>query len=1110
MDNWIPCYHQPEDLIPHLHHNPQLRLDSRIPKKITKTFYDKYSDLYWVGDSIGKLSAYYRQVIPSGQSVQQHSLNTYHLYTRHSVSNFLMGPAESGIFDGVSTPDGLLTVTDTSLNFSNRRGLLMANYTSLNLHELTYGIKAITANDFSNTNCFIGGSYDSIFNIDYKQGKLVSRIDYYMKNINVMKSSDQASNKLIFVGNDNGSVDIIDTTSNKVVTSLKAHASYVSDIDVANNTLVTVGKTKKFDYISDPYVRVFDLRIMRDLTPIAFTAGADFVHLHPVLPSVVVTASNFGQFQFTDMFNPTLTHTYTHPGKITHFNISYNGDYLGIVGSDESMIHTWSRTGGTTRFLNSMSSPLEFADMNNDLPAKEPFKIDDYTKPLSSVGMSSYDELLLSSWNNTIFNSSGTVPNFFRPDLKFPNGNANGIYNANTPSFHSLYNKYHLIPYNKSSYGPPYEKYISIKHVQENMTVNDESLKWEIFKLDKENGSKNLSNASTVVQPTVGNTTNVTSLSTSLSSLSQPTATSILSGSPPLLFRRVKKTPKTEYSDLNNTKYCGLINLPDGNAPNSLIQLYKFTPYFNNLAREHLLKPFVTTTLIHELGYVFDCIGCENKSKCFFPKNFIELVRYMRKKDSNDIKYINKFICKTISKETKVSLRANYDEVLILNSTANKRQSTPTILHYIEHSFNSFKNNIAGFNNSLTSGSKKCSKLPESFVLNVDISSADLNEKCYGKNHNWLLNIFHLGITKLNNQFIFKENAEDLPRFCAEKCEYELNGFVAKVKYNDNMSHNYVTFVKIYQKTNTATEYKWFMFNDFVVVEMPEEIVLDFKNNWKVPQVIIYTKKDVLKEFCTINNDYINSITHNVPQKIFAQEFTRLTNIEEVPVKGTLLAMDSEFVLASNNKYHIDCNGNVDLIQAARVVLARISVLYGDYKNMGKIMFDDYIIHKGHIGDYLTRYSGISPGDLDPDKSNKKLCQRQLSYRKFWLLIKLGCIIVGHGLPNDFAGIGIYVPNNQVEDTATYFWQGGRYLSLRYLAHVLLKNDIQTGDHDSIEDAHNALLLFKEYLNLKATGDFEGMIDKIFREGRAVNYKVPSEAIIDSTIISTKHFEEKE
>lgn len=83
------------------------------------------------------------------------------------------------------------------------------------------------------------------------------------------------------------------------------------------------------------------------------------------------------------------------------------------------------------------------------------------------------------------------------------------------------------------------------------------------------------------------------------------------------------------------------------------------------------------------------------------------------------------------------------------------------------------------------------------------------------------------------------------------------------------------------------------------------------------------------------------------------------------------------------------------------------------------------------------------------------------------------------------------MPPTQVADTVELFWiPGRRKLSLRFLAAVLLKINIQTEVHDSIEDARTALQLFERFRALKAEGKVDETLQELYRIGRASNWQV--------------------
>jgi hypothetical protein len=113
---------------------------------------------------------------------------------------------------------------------------------------------------------------------------------------------------------------------------------------------------------------------------------------------------------------------------------------------------------------------------------------------------------------------------------------------------------------------------------------------------------------------------------------------------------------------------------------------------------------------------------------------------------------------------------------------------------------------------------------------------------------------------------------------------------------------------------------------------------------------------------------------------------------------------------------------------------ARISVVYGSGPHKGKAFIDDYIKMSEPVEDYLTRWSGIKPGDLDPGVSTMHLTTLKNAYAKLLLLELRGVCFVGHGLPKDFRVINISPPKAQVCDTVDLYRQPNqRKMALKYV-----------------------------------------------------------------------------
>ncbi len=225
-----------------------------------------------------------------------------------------------------------------------------------------------------------------------------------------------------------------------------------------------------------------------------------------------------------------------------------------------------------------------------------------------------------------------------------------------------------------------------------------------------------------------------------------------------------------------------------------------------------------------------------------------------------------------------------------------------------------------------------------------------------------------------------------------------------------------------------------------------------------------------------------------------AREGRLLSRQSEAPGPQTLVAIDAEFVALQQEEIEIKADGTRETIRPSRLGLARVSVLRGGGIDESVPFIDDYIATNEPVVDYLTAFSGIQAGDLDPKHSRHNLVPLKVAYKKLWLLLNLGCVFVGHGLPKDFRTINIHVPRAQVVDTFDLFYIKSRQrrLSLRFLAWFLLKEDIQLETHDSIEDARTALRLYRKYEEFLDAGILEAMLNDIYARGREVGYKAPS------------------
>ena len=160
----------------------------------------------------------------------------------------------------------------------------------------------------------------------------------------------------------------------------------------------------------------------------------------------------------------------------------------------------------------------------------------------------------------------------------------------------------------------------------------------------------------------------------------------------------------------------------------------------------------------------------------------------------------------------------------------------------------------------------------------------------------------------------------------------------------------------------------------------------------------------------------------------------------------------------------------------------------------GQCCIADYVRAVENVYDHLSRYSWLVPGDLDPAVSRHNITTLKRVYMKLRYLVDCGCIFVGHGLKKDFRILNIVVPPEQIIDTVDlYYLRRQRKLSLRYLCAYLLRIDIQSETHDSIEDSRTALQLYSKYCELKEKGILAEALQEIYRYGRQHNWEVRPE-----------------
>jgi PAB-dependent poly(A)-specific ribonuclease subunit 2 len=297
--------------------------------------------------------------------------------------------------------------------------------------------------------------------------------------------------------------------------------------------------------------------------------------------------------------------------------------------------------------------------------------------------------------------------------------------------------------------------------------------------------------------------------------------------------------------------------------------------------------------------------------------------------------------------------------------------------------------------------------------------------------------------------------------------------------------------------TAEHTRRNWMLFNDFRIAPCLPEDVTEIYAGQKVPVLLFFTRVEELTLAAVeppapptpvLTPENFISLCRAPPLQPNKSRLNRPTFVplspEEIPRPGQLFALDAEFVQYSPPERIVRRGIEVEA-RPPRLGLGRVSVVRGQGPGAGVTCIDDYIRVVEPVYDYLTRFSGLIPGDLDATQSRHHLTTLRRAYLKLRYLVDSGAVFVGHGLKKDFKMLNIVIPPEQVVDTVDLFHSGRRRLSLRFLSAYLLGATIQSRIHDSVEDAVAALKLYEIYQKLKEEGKFEETLSEIFDWGNA-------------------------
>lgn len=1120
---------------------PQVSDPKPVPSALAV---DGFSDMLWVGSSGGMVSAFVNPLTLT-RNVQFPAHGGSAASTKKLLGN--MHGLASGVRQIRLTDREIWTLTDGGMSGRKRGGA-----PRWSVSDPTRSLRAMAPSPINSHEVLAGGTGQMIL-VNNARGEIVRHFESPGTVVHLGTNQD----RMVVSASGSGQVSLLDPRLGfrqaAKVTPVQAHTGGMSGADSQNNLVATWGWTHMQGHpVPDPLVRLYDIRTLRALPPISFASGPSFVLLSPTDSTKMVIAGQQGMIQSHDM---TTGHNEFQQldinSFITSMALSPHGDYL-VFGDGDGQLHLWTThdvgEGAELDANGNLVLPTfngydgvkpEWPDAVEPPP---PIHWDD-TTPLNLIGMPYYEDPLLSNFP-TIDYATVYSP-FFNPPEPIPNAVLNSLNYQDFIGYGQLPKdhkgkRYQLtartgagkLALGRGAIGsrresePRFRSDKDRNKRQPPPEIEEETIegipkyyrkveiKYSRFGVeDFDFGFYNRTTYSGLETDIVNSYTNALLQALHYSQPIRAVAKAhicvecqkenCLLCEAGFLFRMLEDAKGTNCQASNfsrafsATPQASALGLMDNNdktphTPSTLIQNFN----------RWLLSTFTTEAIVNgqsfEMRPSMERLNLDTANPAT-PLSAINQVLGV------DVKTTNTCLsCKH------VSTRKSTLQAVDLSYPRKPTNATPfpeTLRNAIikTSSTKASCSNCKAFaplDSKRDLASSPEDSLPPVLSVNAMVSTPEQLEVWKNKTEG--------GRTKhyLPARVAFR--TDDQGEFIADDGEgteggivYEVKSVVVQVQTAADKPPHLISFVKMPLEEDEE-EPKWIMFNDFLVRPVREEEVFNFGESWKVPAVIILERVDTASVLTyntlptqldteVLFTDH-NIASHRRKDKIQHEPLAR----SELPKPGTLISIDAEFVALQSEELEFRSDGTRKMLRPSHMSLARVSVLRGPGPKEAVPFIDDYIRTMETVQDYLTEFSGIKAGDLDPNQSVHTLVPLKVAYKKLRLLVDLGCVFIGHGLSKDFRTINIFVPPDQVLDTVNLYTIPGRSrkLSLRFLTWFLLKKDIQQNDHghDSIEDARHAYLLYKKYVEFKAEDRFEDVMDDIFFEGHKTGFKPKGES----------------
>ncbi|KAI5612123.1 PAB-dependent poly(A)-specific ribonuclease subunit PAN2 isoform X1, partial [Silurus asotus] len=290
---------------------------SEVGVPVTATHFDMHEELLWIGNHRGHASSFFGPTMGRYSSIQVHQADDI----RHIQS----------------MDTGVLFLTKSNLKCLTRGGLVMFDYPmeeGADMHSLLLT---------DNNTLLLGGLQNYVTEVDLNTVQETQKFTVEIPGVAIMRQS----NRFFFCGHTSGKVSLRDLRTFKIEHEFDAYSGSLSDFDVHGNLLAACGfSSRGLNGLScDRFLMVYDLRMMRAVTPLQVHVDPLFLRFIPTYTSRLAIISQSGQCQFCE---PTglasladIFHVNTVGQLLMSFDVSSSKQALAF-GDSGGCVHLWS------------------------------------------------------------------------------------------------------------------------------------------------------------------------------------------------------------------------------------------------------------------------------------------------------------------------------------------------------------------------------------------------------------------------------------------------------------------------------------------------------------------------------------------------------------------------------------------------------------------------------------------------------------------------------------------------------------------------------------------------------------------------------------------------